>query len=148
MSELWHRLHTPEGRPHRGMDRGSCASAREENRVRRQLDACAVASLAARQHQEDVLRVWRHRLQVDGVDWVVIARNHDSTPMRARFGILKDLALCARYWVKNKFTKKVGYVDAEGYRKLTQETLPANGFVELMGQTGALHFCVVLHPPR
>ena len=109
--------------------------------MRRQLDASALVSLSASQHQEQCLGVWRHRLRNDGVEWAIIARNHDSTPMRIRFGALKELALCARYWCKSKFDSKPLYLDAAGYREfMLKETLPANGFVELMGQTGALLF--------
>ena len=121
---------------------------REEHGVRRQLDASALVSLSAQAHLDQCLAVWRHRLGRDGVQWVVIARNHDSTPMRIRFGALKELALCARYWCKSKFEPKPLYLDAAGYREFMQkETLPANGFVELMGQTGALHFHLSLILP-
>ena len=67
--------------------------------TRRSLDAVAAVALAAIDFQSEALRTWcKFLMPVSGrCKWVCMTKSHDSTPIKIRFGMLKELQQVARY---------------------------------------------------
>ena len=112
----------------------------------RPLDAFAAVALAAIDFQREALRAWsKFFMPASGrCKWVCMTRSHDSTPLKIRFGMLKELQQVARYWHK---TGKIGGSQKTGlearaqlltFDELKQRTkaLPSYGITELMVQRG------------
>ena len=131
--------------------------------TRRPVDAIASVALAALAHQKESLRAWsKFHLPASGpCKWVCMSRSHDSTPIRIRFGQLRELQQVARYWCKQgKPVKGNKAAATDEWKLLTWEeikhtagALPSHGIVELMAQRGCIawpeqHGAFVAHERR
>ena len=78
--------------------------------------------------------------------WVCMTRAHDSTPIKIRFGQLRELQQVARFWCKQgKLVKGKKAASMDEWKLLTWEdiqhtagALPSHGIVELMAQRGCI----------
>ena len=132
--------------------------------TRRSVDAIASVALAALAHQKESLRAWsRFCLPASGpCKWVCMSRSHDSTPIRIRFGQLRELKQVARFWCKQgkplKGNKPAASTDVWKLHtwediQHTAGALPSHGIVELMAQRGCIawpeqHGAFVAHQRR
>ena len=127
------------------------------------MDAIASVALAALAHQKESLRAWsKFHLPASGpCKWVCMSRSHDSTPIRIRFGQLRELQQVARYWCnQGKPVKGNKAAATDEWKLLTWEeikhtagALPSHGIVELMAQRGCIawpeqHGAFVSHERR
>ena len=93
--------------------------------------------------------------------WVCMSRAHDSTPIKIRFGQLRELQKVARFWCKQgKLVKGRKAASTDEWKLLTWEdiqhsagVLPSHGIVELMAQRGCIawpeqHGAFVAHQRR
>ena len=112
----------------------------------RPVDAFAAVALAAMDFQREAWRSWsKFLLPAAGrCKWVCMTRSHDSTPIKTRFGMLKEHQEVARYWHKTGQvggSKKTGFAaraELLTFDELKRRTksLPAYGMTDLMVQRG------------
>ena len=107
--------------------------------TKRPLDAVAVVSVAASDHQmgatKTQVRSWQCAERPP--KWIFLGRSHDCTPIRVGFGALRELASVARYWFRISKNTLAQLLTPNQYLQ-HRTTLPAFGIVELMGQTGEI----------
>ncbi len=106
--------------------------------TRRELDAISAVALAAVDKAKTASRTTAMVLRANRPKWFFMGRSHDCTPVRVSFGLLGDLASCARYWHRPSKHAAATLLDWATYSAVSRVGRPTHGIVELFAQTARL----------